>query len=401
MNKKNYVIILIMIIFFVISFITNIIGPIIPEIIQNFNLSLSAAGLLPFAFFIAYAIFSIPSGYFIEIYGEKKIIIVAFIIAFIGSLFFSLFTNYLTGIISLLLIGAGMSILQVAINPLLRSCANAENFAFYSILGQLFFGLASFLSPILYIQISHSELVNNFRLESPKWIVIYWIFCIISLVLIFIINLITLPPETERKKEKINYISLENLLKNKWSYVYFFAIFFYVGTEQGINTWASQFLYTYHNIDPQTEGARVISNFWGNMTIGTLLGLMLIKLIESRTLLIFFSILSIVLLTLGLFGDTWISLISISTLGLSISSMWSIIVALALNSFKKNHGTLSGILMTGISGGAIYPFIIGSIGDFFELRVGLMLLYLSLVYILFIGYISKPKILNKKLSLKW
>jgi len=390
-----------MIIFFVISFITNIIGPIIPEIIQNFNLSLSAAGLLPFAFFIAYAIFSIPSGYFIEIYGEKKIIIVAFIIAFIGSLFFSFFTNYLTGIISLLLIGAGMSILQVAINPLLRSCANAENFAFYSILGQLFFGLASFLSPILYIQISHSELVNNFRLESPKWIVIYWIFCIISLVLIFIINLITLPTEKERKKGKITYISLENLLKNKWSYIYFFAIFFYVGTEQGINTWASQFFYTYHNIDPQTEGARVISNFWGNMTIGTLLGLMLIKLIESRILLIFLSILSIVLLTLGLFGDTWISLISISTLGLSISSMWSIIIALALNSFKKNHGALSGILMTGISGGAIYPLIIGSIGDFFELRVGLMLLYLSLVYILFIGYISKPKILNKKLSLKW
>ena len=137
------------------------------------------------------------------------------------------------------------------------------------------------------------------------------------------------------------------------------------------------------------------------MTIGTLLGLMLIKLVESRVLLIFFSILSLGLLTLGLFGNTWASLISISALGLSISSMWSIIIALALNSFDKNHGALSGILITGISGGAIYPFIIGSIGDFFGLRTGLMLLYLSLVYILFIGYISKPKILNKKLSLKW
>lgn len=390
-----------MIVFFVISFITNIIGPIIPEIIQNFNLSLGAAGLLPFAFFIAYAIFSLPSGYFIEIYGEKKIIIVAFIIAFIGSLCFSLFTNYITGIVSLLLIGAGMSILQVAINPLLRSCANAENFAFFSILGQLFFGLASYLSPILYIQISQSEMFNDFRLESPKWIVIYWGFCIISLVLIFIISLIRFPVEKPRTKEQINYVSIKNILKNKWSYLYFFGIFFYVGTEQGINTWASQFLYTYHNIDPQTEGARVISNFWGNMTIGTLLGLMLIKLVESRVLLIFFSILSLGLLTLGLFGNTWISLISISALGLSISSMWSIIIALALNSFDKNHGALSGILITGISGGAIYPFIIGSIGDFFGLRIGLMLLYLSLVYILFIGYISKPKILNKKLSLKW
>ena len=81
--------------------------------------------------------------------------------------------------------------------------------------------------------------------------------------------------------------------------------------------------------------------------------------------------------------------------------MWSIIIALALNSFNKNHGALSGIMMTGICGGAIYPFIIGIIGDFFELRIGLIALYVSLLYILLIGYFSKPIIVNKKLSLKW
>ena len=43
-----------MIIFFLISFITNIIGPLIPDIIKSFNLSLTAAGILPFSFFIAY-----------------------------------------------------------------------------------------------------------------------------------------------------------------------------------------------------------------------------------------------------------------------------------------------------------------------------------------------------------
>ena len=62
-----------MIIFFLISFITNIIGPLIPDIIKSFNLSLTAAGILPFSFFIAYGLFSMPSGYLIEFYGEKKI----------------------------------------------------------------------------------------------------------------------------------------------------------------------------------------------------------------------------------------------------------------------------------------------------------------------------------------
>ena len=102
-----------MIIFFLISFITNIIGPLIPDIIKSFNLSLTAAGILPFSFFIAYGLFSLPSGYLIEFYGEKKIIIIGLLISLLGSLFFSLYTNYFSGIVSLLLIGTGMAILQV------------------------------------------------------------------------------------------------------------------------------------------------------------------------------------------------------------------------------------------------------------------------------------------------
>ncbi len=389
-----------MIIFFLISFITNIIGPLIPEIIQSFHLSLTAAAILPFSFFIAYGLFSIPSGYLIEFYGEKKIIISGLFISLIGSLFFSLYTNYFTGIISLLLIGTGMSILQVAINPLLRSTTNAENFAFFSIMGQFFFGLASFFSPIFYIEISNNNLINYIYDFDPKWITIYWTFSIISLLLIFIVSISRFPAK-KHEEEKIEFDALKNILNNKWSYLYFLGIFFYVGTEQGINTWASQFLFSYHGLDPQNEGAKVISFFWGNMTIGTLLGLILIKLIDSRRLLIFLSSLSILILSLGLFGEKWIAVMAIPFLGLSISSMWSIIIALALNSFEKNHGTVSGIMMAGISGGAICPFIIGVIGDFSELKLGLITLYISLLYILFLGLISKPKILNKKVNLNW
>ena len=149
-----------MIIFFLISFITNIIGPLIPDIIQSFNLSLTAAGILPFSFFIAYGLFSVPSGYLIEFYGEKKIIIIGLLISLIGSLFFSLYTNYFSGIVSLLLIGTGMAILQVTINPLLRSTTNAENFAFFSIMGQFFFGLASFFSPIFYVEILSNKVIS-------------------------------------------------------------------------------------------------------------------------------------------------------------------------------------------------------------------------------------------------
>ena len=93
-----------------------------------------------------------------------------------------------------------MSILQVAINPLLRSTTNAENFAFFSIMGQFFFGLASFFSPIFYMQISTNNLMNIIYEFSPKWIVIYWTFSITSLTLIFIISLSRFPKKKIKKK---------------------------------------------------------------------------------------------------------------------------------------------------------------------------------------------------------
>src|SRR5665811_1221052 len=104
MKRNYYIVSLIMLTFFVISFLTNIIGPLIPDIIKDFNLSLTLVALLPFAFFIAYGVMSIPSGMLLEKYKEKKIMVVAFIIAFFGSLLLAIFPGYLTAVVSLFLI---------------------------------------------------------------------------------------------------------------------------------------------------------------------------------------------------------------------------------------------------------------------------------------------------------
>ena len=112
--KRNYYIAgLIMLTFFVISFLTNVIGPLIPDMITGFNLSLTLVAVLPFAFFIAYGVMSIPSGMLIEKYKEKKIMIAAFVVAFAGALLLALFPNYLSAVVSLFLIGCGMAMLQV------------------------------------------------------------------------------------------------------------------------------------------------------------------------------------------------------------------------------------------------------------------------------------------------
>jgi MFS transporter, FHS family, L-fucose permease len=326
--KKNYrLVFLILLTFFVISFLSNIIGPLIPEMIEDFKLSLTMAALLPFSFFIAYGLMSIPSGIWLARYGEKSVMLIAFLISFSGALMFAIFPGYIMALSSLFLIGTGMAMLQVVINPLLRVAGGEENLAFYSIMGQLFFGLASFLSPLVYsylaVNFPGSGQTNLFKnifnflvRENLSWITLYWMFALISLIMVLVISFFRFPKVSLKEDEKIGaYETHIGLIKNPTVILFFLGIFFYVGSEQGVANWTSKFLSVQHGYDPQTTGARAVSWFWGLMTIGTFLGLFLVKMFDSRKVLLVFTASAITCLSFSLFGTSKISLIALPAIG--------------------------------------------------------------------------------------
>lgn len=411
--KGNVVIIgVIFMVFFVISFLTNILGPIIPDIIKGFNLSLSMAGFLPFAFFVAYGVMSIPSGILVEKYKEKKIMIAAFIFAAIGATLFAFFPYYSVALPSLFIIGLGMAMLQVAVNPLLRSAGGQENFAFNSVMAQLVFGSASFISPQVYSYLvkglsspanEHNVILSFLSGIVPDhlpWISLYWLFAIIAILVVFVLAGVKFPVVKLNEDEKVGgFKAYKELFTNKTVLLFFIGIFAYVGAEQGIANWMSKFLESYHGFNPQIQGANAVSYFWGLLTVGCFLGLLLLKFIDSRKVLIIFSALAIVSLTMALFGTAQVSIIAFPACGFFASVMWSIIFSLALNSIKTNHGSFSGILCTGIIGGAIVPLVVGFFGDIFGLRVGMSFIYINLGFILSIGLWAKPLVNNKTIKL--
>ena len=404
---------LIFLTFFVISLLTNIIGPLVPDIIKSFKLSLTLVALLPFAFFIAYGFMSIPAGMLLEKYREKPVMIAAFVLAFCGALLFSLLPRYATAILSLFLIGAGMAALQVAINPLLRVSGGEEHFAFNSVMAQLLFGSASFLSPYIY-----SYFVRNLgqpggegkpliglmsKLVPPElpWVAVYWVFAVLVIVMIAVLTAARFPLVVKKEEERAGaWASHKALFKNKVVLLYFLGIFAYVGTEQGVANWISQFLMTYHKVDPRTIGASKVSLFWGLMAVGGVLGLVLLKLFDSRKVLVGFAVAAIVFLSLALFGPGPLALVMFPLMGFAASVMWPIIFSLALNSVASHHGSFSGILCTGIIGGALVPLVIGRLGDAFGLRQGMFFLYLTLGYILSIGLWARPLIANETIAMK-
>jgi len=126
--------------------------------------------------------------------------------------------------------------------------------------------------------------------------------------------------------------------------------------------------------------------------------LLLLKLIDSRKVLIGFSLLALVTLAAALFGDRDLALRAYPAMGFALSMMWSIVISLALNSMPRHHGTFSGLLCTGIVGGAIVPLVVGALGDAFGLRNGLLLLFVPLAYLLSMGFWARPLIKNKTIT---
>jgi FHS family L-fucose permease-like MFS transporter len=396
MQKSRVLVLLILLTFFVISFISNIMGPIIPDLIRSFDLNLTLVSLLPFSFFIAYGVTSIPAGILLETYREKKVMIFAFGLATIGSLLLVLSPHYLSALISLFLIGSGMAMLQVVINPLLRTAGGEENYANYSVLAQLIFGFASFLSPMVYQKFIAYPSIHA---QTFPWLSLYFLFIAISLLMMLISFVTKFPNVDLGDDEKPGAWAIHlQLFKNKYVILYFIAMLCYVGTEQGIATWISQFLQSYHGLDPQTHGADTIAYYWGLMTAGGILGLVLLKLLDSRVVLTSFTLLAMISLGFALYGDAQTALIAFPMIGFFASVMYPIIFSLALNSVAENHGSFAGIIVTGIVGGAIFPFIVGGIGDIFGLKTGMSILFISMAYIGSIGLWAKPLVTNKRIN---
>jgi len=411
MKRNNFLVCIILVIWFVISFVTNILGPLMPLIIETYKLSLTMAAFLPFSFFLAYGIMSIPAGIMIEKIGEKKSMLIAFSLNLIGALSFAFHPTYTIALGSLFIIGIGMAMLQVIINPLMRTAGGEENFAFYSVMAQMIFGLASFVSPFVFtymIKSLNGEISNTITAtlgdlvgNNAHWTSLYWLFSLIFAVMVILLIIIKIPVVKLNDDEKTGTSSTYlTLLKQKEVWLFFLGIVAYVGTEQSLANWMSEFLRAYHNVDPNTVGANTIALFWGLMTLGCLLGLVVLKLWDSKMVLKSACLLSVLILFAALFGNTQMALWAFPAAGFTISVMFSIIFSLALNSVTKNHGSFSGILCSGIFGGALVPLIVGSLGDLIGLRYALMFLFLTLGYILFLSFNARPIVANKTIKLK-
>ena len=403
MRNRAVIIGYILCVWFVISFVTNIIGPLMPIIIRDFGLSLGLAGFLPFSFFLAYGVISIPAGMMVEAFGARAMLLAAFALNLAGALTIALLPGYLVVIGGLFVIGLGMAMLQVVINPLTRTAGGEAHFAFFSVMGQLVFGLASFVSPLVFAALMQGKVrvLSQLAPADLPWVALYAMFAAIFVLVIVITRVLPLPTIELKDDERAGSgQSYWQLLADKHVRLFFLGIVAYVGTEQSLANWMSQFLSTYHGLSPTVEGAHAVASFWGLMSVGCVLGLLLLRLLDSRVVLGMFTGAAVLCVALALFGSAQLAVWAFPLAGFFLSVMFSVIFSLALNSVPRHHGAFSGILCTGILGGALVPLLVGVLGDRLGLRLALTVLFLTLGYILSISLWARPIIANETVTLR-
>src|SRR3984957_5108277 len=410
--KHNYfIVLLVMVVFVAVSFVTNLMDPMGTDIQASFSLNETQLGYLSFAMFIAYAVMSIPTGLLVERFSAKAVLIVAFLLAILGAFAIAASPSFAMAIPAFFLMGVGFAMLQVVTIPLLRVAGGGENMAFFGNMSQLIFALGSALSPQVYVYLvnglkspaaSQNILISTLARVAPAgllWVSLYWVITVVLLAMVLVIALVRWPRLELTENEKIgSFATIVQLFKSKTVWLYFIGVICYVGTEQGVATKIKGFLVNCHNVDPDLADKVAVSGFWGAMAVGCAVGMGLMKLFDSRKVLMVFSAGGALTLLFALFiPNANAAMFALPMLGFWCSVGCPIVFALALNSLEKYHGALTGILCTGIVGGGFLPPIIGRIADYFGpqgLRYGMLAILATWGYLFSMGLWARPLINN-------
>jgi len=127
------------------------VGPFVGLARERFQLSNFMAQLIPFVGFLMFGLLSIPMGVFQDRKGKKFILILGLVIMLSGLIIPTLMglSTFPFFLVTIVLLGAGATTLQVAGNPIMRDVSPAGKYARNLTLGQFVKAIGSLSGPLI------------------------------------------------------------------------------------------------------------------------------------------------------------------------------------------------------------------------------------------------------------
>jgi fucose permease len=383
--------------YFTFGMITNILGVVIPEVIKDYQLSLFAAGILAFAFFLAYGLFSIPTGLLMDRLGPRPLVLLGVALMGLGCLVVSWARNYPLIVAMIFAVGVGVTVLQTAGNPLIQHLDRTENYHRNLTLTIGFCGIGAFLGPFILAFV---------RGTGRPWQTLYLFFAGLSGLLLVLLFLSRFPASGKAPTERAAP-SYGALLLHPIVITYCLGIFCYVGAEVGTASWIVKFFERVHGTSADVvnlEGtsffhkvlptlpALVVALFWGLQGVGRLVSGAVLNRFGSRRILRAYSFLALVCLLLAtLAPGKELSAAAFIACGFFTSVLFTLVFSGTINSFAENQGAISGLLCTACVGGAFIPPIVGLVGDHFGLRMAMLVPAVCFSYVFGLAMFGRAK----------
>jgi MFS transporter, FHS family, L-fucose permease len=368
--------------FFIWGSLTSLNDVLIPFAQNVFNLNLSESFLIQTAFFFAYFVFSIPSARIIDWIGYKRAIIVGLSTMVAACLLVypaAKMPSFSFFLAALLILAAGITVLQVAANPYVAVLGRPETASSRLNLTQAFNSLGTAVFPWVGARLILKESVNTAAQSASQDAVVklYVYFFAIVLVLLAILFAVFRLPKMEAAERRIGQKVGDSVWKHPNLVFGAIGIFVYVGAEVSIGSSISNYL-ALNNIghfasnvaDPAARymaakavAARHISLYWGGAMVGRFIGSAVLQKVKTSRVLAFCAIMAALLVTISVATSGPVAMWSILSVGLFNSIMFPCIFTSGIAELGQLTGDGSGILNMAIVGGAAIPWIVGKLAD--------------------------------------
>lgn len=373
------------ILFFMWGFITSLNDILIPHLKAVFDLNYTQAMLVQLCFFGAYFLISIPAGKIVNKLGFQKGIALGLVIAAVGCLLFipaAKVQVYLVFLSALFVLASGVTLLQVAANPLVTLLGNPATASSRLTLTQAFNSLGTTVAPIIGGMWLFSEMGESVAADTV--IEPYAMIAAALILIALFFSWYSLPkPAAQQQTESAVTESVFNYPRLLLGVG---AIFLYVGAEVSIGSFLVNFFGLSH-IAGMTEhqASAYIAYYWGGAMVGRFIGAALMQKLHPGKLLFISSFGSIALISIAILGSGSLAMWSILAVGLCNSIMFPTIFSLALRDLGPMTSKGSGLLCLAIVGGAIIPVLQGVFADKVSLQLSFILPLLCYLYIGYFG----------------
>lgn len=366
--------------FFIMGF-ADVVGITVKHIKEDFGLSNTMSSMIPVVLFSMFLFFAVPTGILMTKIGRKKTVLYSNLLISI-SLFIPLIEyTYANSLIAFAILGLGNTMLQVSLNPLLTNVVSDNKLTSSLTAGQFIKAISSFSAPFVAI------FATNFLGE---WQYMFPIFAILTIISNVWLMATTIEEQGESKAS--NFINVLSLLKEKGIFFLFLGIFFVVGVDVGMNTIAPQLLGERCSLDSLHAGYGS-SVYFAFRTAGAFIGaFILAKFNPIKYFRINIAIATLALVVMIFIAELEGLYLLYGLIGFTIANIFSILFSHALQLHPDKANEISGLMISGVFGGAVITFFMGLASDAIGSQLGSVLVILvSASYLLVCSFVLKTK----------